>query len=75
MVLEKHADVFRDFRGGAVHPSTLQVMWEVGLLDDFLQRPHDQLAEISAVIGGQSIALADFRHLPTAVKFIALRSQ
>src|SRR5271170_7292707 len=74
-VLEKHADFFRDFRGDTIHPSTLQVMHELGLLDEFLKVPHDEVRELRVVIGGTEIQVADFRHLPTVCKFIALRPQ
>ncbi|MDX2318629.1 MAG: FAD-dependent monooxygenase, partial [Hyphomicrobiaceae bacterium] len=50
VVLEKHADFFRDFRGDTIHPSTLEVMHELGLLDDFLKRPHQEVAELGAKI-------------------------
>ena len=52
MVLEKHADFLRDFRGDTVHPSTLEIIYELGLLDEFLKRPHQELKELSGVIGG-----------------------
>ncbi len=74
-VLEKHADFLRDFRGDTVHPSTLEIMYELGLLDALLQRPHQQIRELSAVINGHSFRLADFSHLPTHCKFIALMPQ
>ena len=75
VVLEKHADFFRDFRGDTVHPSTLQLMDELGLLDDFLKVPHQKVETLSALIGPDRIELADFRHLPTRCKFIALMPQ
>src|SRR4029077_4396256 len=62
-VLEKHGDFLRDFRGDTVHPSTVQVMDELGLLDAFLQRPHQQVREISAFIGSERLKIADFSHL------------
>jgi 2-polyprenyl-6-methoxyphenol hydroxylase-like FAD-dependent oxidoreductase len=74
-VLEKHADFFRDFRGDTVHPSTLDVMYELGLLDDFLKVPHQQLSKISGSFGGYRFAAADFSHLPTHCKFVALMPQ
>ena len=74
-VLEKHADFFRDFRGDTVHPSTLEVMYELGLLDDFLKLPHQQLSTVSGVFGGYAFKAADFRHLPTHCKFVALMPQ
>jgi 2-polyprenyl-6-methoxyphenol hydroxylase-like FAD-dependent oxidoreductase len=75
LVLEKHADFFRDFRGDTVHPSTLEVMHELGLLDGLLELPHQRVTYTSAVIGGQAVSGADFRHLPTHCKFIALMPQ
>ena len=74
-VLEKHKDFFRDFRGDTVHPSTLQVMYELGLLPDFLQIPHQQLASVNLVVGGQEFQGPDLRHLSTHCKFIALMPQ
>jgi len=74
-VLEKHADFFRDFRGDTVHPSTLEVMYELGLLDDFLKLPHQQLSTVSGVFGDYAFKAADFRHLPTHCKFVALMPQ
>jgi 2-polyprenyl-6-methoxyphenol hydroxylase-like FAD-dependent oxidoreductase len=75
VVLEKHKDFLRDFRGDTVHPSTLEIMSELGLLDAFLKRPHQELREIAAVIGGVRAKIADFSHLPTRCKFIALMPQ
>jgi 2-polyprenyl-6-methoxyphenol hydroxylase-like FAD-dependent oxidoreductase len=75
MVLEKHADFFRDFRGDTIHPSTLEVMHELGLLEDFLTRPHQELRELKGWIGDVMIPVADFTHLPTRCKFIALMPQ
>ena len=75
VVLEKHADFLRDFRGDTVHPSTLQVMHELGLLDAFLQRPHSEVRLIGGQIGEQFIQLADFSRLPTRAKFIAFMPQ
>jgi 2-polyprenyl-6-methoxyphenol hydroxylase-like FAD-dependent oxidoreductase len=74
-VLEKHEDFFRDFRGDTIHPSTLQVMHELGLLDEFLKVPHDEVQELRVVLGGTEIQVADFSHLPTVCKFIALMPQ
>jgi 2-polyprenyl-6-methoxyphenol hydroxylase-like FAD-dependent oxidoreductase len=74
-VLEKHKDFFRDFRGDTIHPSTLDLLYELGLLDKFLTLAHSQIAVLSASIGGQSFAIADFSHLPTQCKFIALMPQ
>ncbi|MFS8087167.1 MAG: FAD-dependent monooxygenase, partial [Acidobacteriota bacterium] len=75
VVLEKHADFFRDFRGDTIHPSTLEVIYELGLLDDFLKLPHQELTQIAGQIGEEMIALADFSHLPTKCKFIAFMPQ
>jgi 2-polyprenyl-6-methoxyphenol hydroxylase-like FAD-dependent oxidoreductase len=75
VVLEKHADFFRDFRGDTVHPSTLEVMYELGLLDDFLKVPHQNIEKINIQIGEDRVALADLRHLPTQCKFIAMMPQ
>ena len=74
-VLEKHADFNRDFRGDTVHPSTLEVMYELGLLDDFLKVPHQRLTSANGVLGGFSFRAADFSHLPTRCKFVALMPQ
>ena len=75
VVLEKHADFFRDFRGDTIHPSTLEVMYELGILDDFLKRPHQDVSELTGQIGDERIVLADFSHLPTHCRFIALMPQ
>jgi 2-polyprenyl-6-methoxyphenol hydroxylase-like FAD-dependent oxidoreductase len=74
-VLEKHADFLRDFRGDTVHPSTMQVMEELGLLDAFLARPHSEVRSLSVQIGSELIQVADFSHLPTRAKFIAFMPQ
>jgi len=75
VVLEKHKDFLRDFRGDTVHPSTLQVMHELGLLDDFLRRPHNEVRQVHGIIGDTDITLGDFSHLPTRSRFIALMPQ
>jgi 2-polyprenyl-6-methoxyphenol hydroxylase-like FAD-dependent oxidoreductase len=75
LVLEKHADFFRDFRGDTIHPSTLEVLYELGLLEQFLKRPHQELRELRGWIGDAMIPVADFSHLPTHCKFIALMPQ
>lgn len=75
IVLEKHGDFLRDFRGDTVHPSTLQVMADLGLLADFLKLPHTEVSALSAQIGDETIHLADFRDLKTAAPFIALMPQ
>ena len=75
LVLEKHADFLRDFRGDTVHPSTLELMYELGILEAFLQRPHQKLSRIGAQIGVTGVQVADFSHLPTHAKFIAFMPQ
>ena len=75
IVLEKHADFLRDFRGDTVHPSTMEALYELGLLDDFLKRPHDEITELAGRIGDTMVKVADFRRLPTHAKFIALMPQ
>jgi 2-polyprenyl-6-methoxyphenol hydroxylase-like FAD-dependent oxidoreductase len=74
-VLEKHKDFFRDFRGDTVHPSTLDVMHELGLLDGLLQIPHQRVTSVSARIGDFDFDAADFRLVPTRCKFVALMPQ
>jgi 2-polyprenyl-6-methoxyphenol hydroxylase-like FAD-dependent oxidoreductase len=74
-VLEKHKDFFRDFRGDTIHPSTLQVMHELGLLDEFLKVPHDEVRRLRGLVGDTEVQIADFTHLPTVCKFIALMPQ
>src|SRR5277367_5033483 len=74
-VLEKHADFLRDFRGDTIHPSTFELMYELGILEDFLRRPHQELAHIGAQIDDFTVAVADFSHLPTHCKFIGLMPQ
>jgi 2-polyprenyl-6-methoxyphenol hydroxylase-like FAD-dependent oxidoreductase len=75
IVLEKHADFLRDFRGDTIHPSTLQLMYELGLLEEFLERPHQKTLEIRAQVGDKSVAIGDFTHLPTHCKFLAFMPQ
>jgi 2-polyprenyl-6-methoxyphenol hydroxylase-like FAD-dependent oxidoreductase len=75
VVLEKHADFLRDFRGDTVHPSTLEILYELGILEEFLQRPHTRVYELGAVINGTPVTIADMRHLPTHCKFVALMPQ
>ncbi len=75
IVLEKHADFLRDFRGDTIHPSTLELMYELGLLDDFLKRPHQEVREIAAQIGSRTVKIGDLTHLPTHCKFLALMPQ
>jgi 2-polyprenyl-6-methoxyphenol hydroxylase-like FAD-dependent oxidoreductase len=74
-VLEKHADFNRDFRGDTIHPSTLEVMHELGLLDDFLAQPHQKVSEFCGVINGHTVPIADFSRLPMRCKFIAFMPQ
>src|SRR6266498_4822692 len=74
-VLEKHADFNRDFRGDTIHPSTLELMNELGLLDEFLKQPHQEVRELHAVVNGQVVPIADFSKLPTRCKLIALMQQ
>ncbi|HUO64258.1 MAG TPA: FAD-dependent oxidoreductase [Terriglobales bacterium] len=75
LVLEKHADFLRDFRGDTIHPSTLEVVYELGLLPDFLALPHQEVLEFSAQVGEVRVPVADFRHLPTRCKFLAFMPQ
>jgi 2-polyprenyl-6-methoxyphenol hydroxylase-like FAD-dependent oxidoreductase len=75
VVLERHGDFLRDFRGDTVHPSTLQVMHELGLLDAFLARPHSEVRSLGVQIGTKLIEVADFSHLPTRCKFVAFMPQ
>ena len=74
-VLEKHSDFNRDFRGDTIHPSTLELMHELGMLDEFLKQPHQEVREFRAVVNGQVVPVADFRKLPTRCKFIAFMPQ
>ncbi len=74
-VLEKHKDFFRDFRGDTVHPSTLQLLYELGWLDGFLAIPHNEIRQVSANVAGESVQIADLSHLPTHCKFVALMPQ
>jgi 2-polyprenyl-6-methoxyphenol hydroxylase-like FAD-dependent oxidoreductase len=75
LVLEKHAGFLRDFRGDTIHPSTLEVMHELGLLQEFLQRPHQAVPTLGAQIGDTFVEVADFTHLPTQCRFIAFMPQ
>jgi 2-polyprenyl-6-methoxyphenol hydroxylase-like FAD-dependent oxidoreductase len=75
IVLEKHADFFRDFRGDTIHPSTLELMYELGLLEEFLKQPHQEVRELRAIVNGQAVPIADFTKLPTRCKFIAFMPQ
>ncbi len=75
LVLEKHGDFLRDFRGDTIHPSTLEVMHELGLLDEFLKLPHQKVYELKAQVGEAQLTIADFRHLPTRCGFVAFMPQ
>ena len=75
IVLEKHKDFFRDFRGDTIHPSTLELMHELGLLDEFLKIPHQEVSRLTFQVGAERIPMVDFRHLPTRCKFVALMPQ
>jgi 2-polyprenyl-6-methoxyphenol hydroxylase-like FAD-dependent oxidoreductase len=75
LVLEKHADFLRDFRGDTIHPSTLELMHELGFLQEFLRRPHQEVRTLGAQIGDEFLPLADFTHLPTHCRFIAFMPQ
>src|SRR6185312_8031338 len=72
VVLEKHADFFRDFRGDTVHPSTLQVMHELGLINGLLKLPHQRLQKLDGMFGGNMVRIADLSRLDTKYPFIAL---
>jgi 2-polyprenyl-6-methoxyphenol hydroxylase-like FAD-dependent oxidoreductase len=74
-VLEKHADFFRDFRGDTVHPSTLELLGELGLLDEFLKRPHDEVRKLTGRVANEQIVIADMSHLPVQSRFVALMPQ
>jgi 2-polyprenyl-6-methoxyphenol hydroxylase-like FAD-dependent oxidoreductase len=65
LVLEKHGDFLRDFRGDTIHPSTLEIMYELGILNEFLKLPHQEVRMLEAQIGDDKILFADFTHLPT----------
>ena len=74
-VLEKHGDFLRDFRGDTIHPSTLELMYELGILDEFLKRPHQEVRELAGQVGNETATIGDFTHLPTHCKFLALMPQ
>src|ERR687890_2240080 len=74
-VLEKHADFFRDFRGDTVHPSTLELLRELGVLEEFLKRPHDEVRSLTARVADRKIMIADLSHLPVESRFVALMPQ
>ena len=75
LVMEKHADFLRDFRGDTIHPSTLELMLELGLLPEFLALPHQEVPRLIAQFGDRTVPVADFTHLPTRCRFIALMPQ
>src|SRR5215213_3547743 len=75
LVLEKHADFLRDFRGDMIHPSTLEVVHELGLLEELLRLPHQEVPALSVRIGDATLPVADFAHLPMRCRFIALMPQ
>jgi len=75
VVLEKHPDFLRDFRGDTIHPSTLEVIRELGLLDEFLKLPHEEARRLSGIIGDELVRLVDFTHLRTRCRFIAMMPQ
>jgi 2-polyprenyl-6-methoxyphenol hydroxylase-like FAD-dependent oxidoreductase len=74
-VLEKHADFLRDFRGDTVHPSTLEIMVELGLIDRFLKLPHQKVERLGGLVGETPVAIADFTHLPVRERYIAMMPQ
>jgi len=75
VVLEQHKDFLRDFRGDTIHPSTLELMHELGMLDELLKLPHQEVSRLSFQVGAERIPMVDFRHLPVRCKFIALMPQ
>src|SRR5712671_3358535 len=75
VVLEKHADFLRDFRGDTIHPSTMQIMHELGMLDEFLKLPHQRVSDLTAQFGDERLRVADFSSLPVAAPFIAMMPQ
>jgi 2-polyprenyl-6-methoxyphenol hydroxylase-like FAD-dependent oxidoreductase len=75
IILEKHADFLRDFRGDTIHSSTLELMYELGMLETFLKRPHQELREIVAQVGNETVVIGDFTHLPVRCPFLALMPQ
>src|SRR3954467_7438965 len=75
MVLEKHADFFRDFRGDTIHPSTMEVLDELGMLDDLLKLAHQEIRQLAGQVGDTKLNLADFTHLPVRRKFLVIMPQ
>src|SRR5215208_5913372 len=74
-VLEKHADFFRDFRGDTVHPSTMEILDQLGLLKRFLERPHDRVHSARIRVGPKEYVIGDLTHLDTPAPFIAMMPQ
>ena len=74
-VLEKHADFFRDFRGDTVHPSTMEILDQLGILGRFLERPHDEIDTARIRVAGQEYVIGDLSHLDTPAPFIAMMPQ
>src|SRR3990170_1365275 len=74
-VLEKHGDFLRDFRGDTVHPSTLEIMYELGFLERFLKLPHQKVARLAGQVGDTPVNIADFSHLPVHARYIAMMPQ
>ena len=75
LVLEKHADFLRDFRGDTIHPSTLELMYELGILEEFLKRPHQEVRALAGQVGKETVTIGDFTHLPAHCKFLAFMPQ
>src|SRR4051794_32224649 len=75
VVLEKHRDFLRDFRGDTIHPSTLELIYELGWLDELLKVPHQKAPQLRAQSGGYDVVVSDFSHLPTHAKYIAFMPQ
>lgn len=75
VVIEKHPDFLRDFRGDTIHPSTLEIMRQLGLLDELLALPHQRAEKLQAEVGGEEITIADFSRLPVQCRFIAFMPQ
>jgi 2-polyprenyl-6-methoxyphenol hydroxylase-like FAD-dependent oxidoreductase len=75
VVLEKWPDFFRDFRGDTIHPSTMEVLYELGLLDDFLKLPHSEMQQMTAYLGGEEVTAADFNQLKVRCPYIAFIPQ
>lgn len=75
MVLEKHGDFLRDFRGDTIHPSTLELMYQLGIVEDLLKLPHQRVERLTASFSGVDVPIADFTHLPTHCRFVAFMPQ